>query len=103
MSNSSPHIHYFAQVGSELIELGDDPAMKEDPFKPLQTGGDIGHWEAEMFVGETRYVAVSNDSLKDAHARLLKQLPEDIRPPDRTKKAAAADTVKGSAAAGGSR
>ncbi len=98
-----PDIRYFAQVGGERIELGANPDLKEDPFKPLQTGREVDHWEAELTEEGSRYVAVSNDSLTDADARLRDKLPEDIRPPDRTKKAAAADKVKGSAAAGGSR
>lgn len=95
-------VRYFAQVGSERIELGQDESKKEDPFKPLQTGRDVDHWEAELVTSAgVRYVAVSNDSLEDAAKRLAAKLPEDIAPPDRTKKAGAADSVKGAATAGG--
>ena len=96
-----PDVRYFAQVGSERIELGQDESKKEDPFKPLHTGRDIDHWEAETTVDGTRYVAVSNDSLKDAADRLAKKLPDDVALPDRTKKVTASDAVKGSAATGG--
>lgn len=94
-----PDIRYFAQVGGERIELGQNPDLKEDPFKPLQTGREVDHWEVQLETDETRYVAVSHDSLKDAAARLLKKLPEDIAAPDTIKKAGVADQVKGGAGA----
>jgi hypothetical protein len=91
-------IRYFVHVGGERIELGQDERLKEDPFKPIQTGREVDHWEAEVTVaGTRRFVAVSTESLEDAADRLAKKLPEDARPPDRTKKAKAADRVSGHA------
>lgn len=87
-------IRYFVQIGAERIELGQDAAKKEDPFRPLSPGVQADHWEAETIVNDQRYVAVSNDSLKDAAARLDKKLPADVTAPDKTKRATAKDTVR---------
>lgn len=102
-SAEQPEVRYFAHVGGERIELGQDVRKKHDPFKPLHTGREIDHWEVEQTVEGTRYVAVSNDSLEDAAARLAKKLPEDVKPPDKTIIRTTSDQARSRARAGGTR
>jgi hypothetical protein len=108
-----PEVRYFAHVGGERIELGQDVRKKHDPFKPLHTGREVDHWEAEQTVVTeiegrpepmtTRYVAVSTESLEDAAARLAKKLPEDVKPPDRTIIRTTSDQARSRARAGGTK
>jgi hypothetical protein len=71
-------VRYFVHVGNEKIELGQDKAKKEDPFKPVQTSAPISHYSVTLTDerGNASYTGIATDSLKDAVKHLRKQIPD---------------------------